>query len=308
MSERITDPDEIRRLVAEHGRWFHEIELAPGIVTPGEDSNRMKLPILDGLGLPGDLSGRRVLDVGCSDGYFAFEMERRGASVVAVDFVPETSTGFATARKILGSAVEYRMDNVYNLDPDEHGTFDVVLFLGVLYHLRNPLGGLDAVRSVLREGGELYLATLMIDQHFRLADGAVTTLADVDPALTDVPLWQAFPRDTLNGDFTNCFAPNRAALRAALEEARFRVEAFETVSMGGYARALAVHDPLAEKYRRLDGRLHTSPFDPSVPYFLEEEGAEHDITGRPPREPGSDREEPAPTEPSRPWWRFWRRS
>lgn len=305
MSECITDPDEIRRLVAEHGRWFHEIELAPGIVTPGEDSNRMKLPILDRLGLPRDLRGRRVLDVGCSDGYFAFEMERRGATVVAMDFVPETSTGFATARKILGSSVEYRMDNVYNLDPDEHGTFDVVLFLGVLYHLRNPLGGLDAVRSVLREGGALYVGTLMIDEHFRLADGAVTTLADVDPALTDVPLWQAFPGDVLNGDFTNCFAPNRAALCAALGEARFRVEAVETVSMGGYARAVAVEDPLADKYRRLDGRLHTAPFDPSVPYFLEEEGAVHEITGRPPQESDADR---AGRARPRPWWRFWGRS
>ena len=60
--ERITDPDEIRRLVAEHGRWWHEIELAPGIVTPGDDSNRMKLPILDELGLPSDLTGIRALE------------------------------------------------------------------------------------------------------------------------------------------------------------------------------------------------------------------------------------------------------
>lgn len=98
----ITDPTVIRRLIAEHGRWWHEIEVAPGIVTPGDDSNRMKLPILDRLGLALDLSGRRALDIGCSDGFFSFELERRGADVVAIDFVPETYTGFSTARRILG--------------------------------------------------------------------------------------------------------------------------------------------------------------------------------------------------------------
>ena len=82
------EPDEIRRLVAEHGRWWHEIEVAPGILTPGDDSNRMKLPILDALGLPHDLRGKRALDIGTSDGYFAFELEKRGAAVTAIDFFP----------------------------------------------------------------------------------------------------------------------------------------------------------------------------------------------------------------------------
>src|SRR5438105_6590169 len=107
--ERITDSKTIERLIAEHGRWWHEIEVAPGIVTPGDDSNRMKLPILDSLGLPQKMAGWRALDIGCSDGYFSFEMEKRGAEVVAIDFVPETYTGFATARKILDSKVAYRM-------------------------------------------------------------------------------------------------------------------------------------------------------------------------------------------------------
>jgi len=308
---RITDPAEIERLVAGHGRWWHEIELAPGIVTPGQDSNRMKLPLLDELGLPRDLRGLRALDVGCSDGYFAFEMEQRGATVLAIDFVPETYTGFSVARRILGSSVEYRMDNVYNLSPDSVGQFDVVLFLGVLYHLRNPLGGLDAVRSVLKEGGQLFLSTMMIDEHLLLADRTVTRLADLSPLLSDVPLWQAYPGGALNGDFTNCFAPNRAALVAALEEAQFRVEAVSTVSMGGYARAVAVHDPLAAKYQGLDTRLQKTPFDPAVPYYLDEEGSTHEVT-----KPRADSPVPAvPANPAvpatpeekdakRPWWRL----
>lgn len=296
MQQRITDRAEIERLVREHGRWWHEIELAPGIVTPGDDSNRMKLPILDQLGFPREMRGLRALDLGCSDGYFSFEMEKRGATVVAVDFVPDSYTGFATARQILGSSVEYRMDNVYNLSPEKYGEFDLVLFMGVLYHLRNPIGALDAIRSVLKEGGQLFVGTMMIDEYVLLPGGSTTTLEALNPALSGIPLWQAYPRDTLNGDYTNCFAPNRQALVAALEEAQFRVDAVSTVSMGGYARATAVSEPLTAKYQRLDVRLQKTPFDPTVPYFLDEEGSVHDVTGH----------GPAPVAAPKRWWQFWR--
>jgi len=274
------DRDEIARLVAEHGRWWHEIEVAPGIVTPGDDSNRMKLPILDALGLPRDLRGKRALDIGTSDGYFAFELEKRGAAVTAIDFVPETYSGFATARRILDSQVEYRMDNVYNLAPESYGTFDVVLFLGVLYHLRKPLAALDAIRSVMKEDAQLFVGTMLIDEYFLLPDGTTTTLDAIDPILKNVPLWQFYPGDALNGDYTNEFAPNRRALEAALAEAQFRVDELRIVSMGGYARATAVVDERTAKYRRLDARLETTAFDPSVPYFLDEEGSVHSVTGR----------------------------
>lgn len=280
MTEPIHDRATIEKLIAEHGRWWHEIELAPGIVTPGDDSNRMKLPILDELGLPRDMHGARALDIGCSDGYFTFEMERRGADVVAMDFVPETYTGFATARKILGSRAEYRMDNVYNIKPETWGGFDVVLFMGVLYHLRKPLAALDAIRSVMRKDAQLFVGTMLIDEYFLLPDGSVASLDALNPALKNVPLWQAYPGDTLNGDYTNCFAPNRRGLEVALEEAQFRVDAFKVVSMGGYARATAIVDERAGKYQRLDARLEQTPFDPSVPYFLDEEGSVHDVTGR----------------------------
>jgi hypothetical protein len=119
----------------------------------------------------------------------------------------------------------------------------------------------------------------------------------VHPLLKDVPLWQAYPGDSLNGDFTNCFAPNRRALEAALEEAQFRVDEMRIVSMGGYARASAIVDPRRAKYQQLDGRLHETPFDPSVPYFLDEEGSVHAVTGRAEQAAGPAR---------RPWWRIWR--
>jgi len=276
----ITDPELVRKMIAEHGRWFHEMELAPGVMTPGEDSNRLKLPILDSMGLPARCDGLRILDIGCSDGYFSFEMEKRGASVSAMDFVPENYTGFSVAKKVLGSAVEYRMDNVYNLDPSTHGTFDLVLFLGVLYHLRKPLAALDAVRSVLKMEGALFMATLLIDEFVVMPDGTTTTLRDLNPQLTGIPLWQSYPRDSLNGDFTNCSAPNRRALEVAIEEAGFAVEEFQIHSMGGYVRARAIHDDEAMRYQRLDERLAGEPFDPSVPYFLDTDPSRHTVTGR----------------------------
>lgn len=303
---RISDRATIRQLVAEHGRWWHQIELAPGIVTPGDDSNRMKLPILDGLGLPQDMTGLRLLDIGCSDGFFSFSMEERGATVVAFDFVPETHTGFATARKILGSDVEYRMDNVYNVTPETYGSFDVVLFLGVLYHLRKPLAALDAIRSVMKPGGQLFVGTMMIDEYLQLPDGSVTTLDAVNPLLRTVPLWQAYPGDSLNGDYTNCSAPNQRALEVALTEAQFRVDEVRTVSMGGYARATAIIDERVAKYQRLDDRLHTTPFDPSVPYFLDEEGAVHTVTPRSNTEVTTSAGATSSETPKSAWWKIWR--
>jgi len=86
----------------------------------------------------------------------------------------------------------------------------------------------------------------------------------------------------LNGDFTNCFAPNMRALHVALGDSGFQVEASKELSGAGFARATAIDNRIADKYRILDSRIHESPFDPSVPYYLDEEGAEHTLTGRRP--------------------------
>ena len=147
---------------------------------------------------------------------------------------------------------------------------------------------------------------MLIDEYVQLPDGRVTTLEELNPLLRTVPLWQAYPGDSLNGDYTNCFAPNMQALTVALGEAQFRVESSRIVSMGGYAKAIAIADPLAAKYQNLDGRLESAPFDPSVPYFLDEEGSVHSVTPRREDDAQHSATSPRPEMRARRWWHFWR--
>ena len=146
-----TDAAELRRAVAEI-RWFHRLDLGDGLSTPGEDDTPEKLKALH---LPQDLRGRTVLDVGAWDGFFSFEAERRGATrVLATDDFCwggrgwGTKAGFDLAHRALGSRVESKQIGVLDLSPETVGVFDLVLFLGVLYHMRHPLLAFERVASV----------------------------------------------------------------------------------------------------------------------------------------------------------------
>ena len=136
-------------------RWYHTIDLGAGIVTQGVDDSPVRLARAQ---LPPSLHGLTVLDIGAWDGFFSFECERRGAArVVAADHFSwngpgwGTKAGFALAREALGSRVEDIDIDVMELSPERVGTFDVVLFLGVLYHLRHPFLALERVASVTRD-------------------------------------------------------------------------------------------------------------------------------------------------------------
>jgi tRNA (mo5U34)-methyltransferase len=138
-------------------RWFHRIDLGGGLITPGVDDTPAKLHRLQ---LPEKFSGRSVLDIGAWDGFFSFEAERRGARRVLATEIwagRGTKAGFELARRALGSRVEDRRVDVFDLSPGAVGVFDLVLFLGVLYHLRHPLLALERVSSVT--GGQLILET-----------------------------------------------------------------------------------------------------------------------------------------------------
>jgi tRNA (mo5U34)-methyltransferase len=133
-------------------KWCHPIQLE-GIQTRPEWYVRRRFARrLQFLQIPENLTGRSVLDIGAWDGFFSFECERRGASrILAVDTYAwdhHGMEGFLLAHRVLESKVEYMRLAAEELDPASIGRFDLVLFLGVLYHLRSPIDVLDRVRAV----------------------------------------------------------------------------------------------------------------------------------------------------------------
>ncbi len=135
--------------------WCHPIDLGGGLVTRPEWHVRQRFARrLRFLSLPEDLTGKSVLDIGAWDGFFSFECERRGASrVLAIDtyaWEVHGKDGFLLAHSVLNSKVESMRLAAEDLDPQAIGQFDVVLFLGVLYHLRSPISVLDRLRAITR--------------------------------------------------------------------------------------------------------------------------------------------------------------
>src|SRR5215212_10626501 len=156
MSNQTSNSDVIRKKLDEvvddqreafySSGWWHSIDLGHGNVTPGVHKIEELRDNYNRLGLPSDLSGKRLLDIGCWDGFYSFEAERHGAEVVAVDvWRPET---FFIAHKALNSQVRFLETSVYELSREQVGSFDIVLFLGVLYHLQHPLLALQRVCEV----------------------------------------------------------------------------------------------------------------------------------------------------------------
>ncbi len=217
--------------------WYHQIELMPGVVTPGVCDPTGTLAEIHP---PEDCHGLKVLDIGTADGFFAFEFERRGAEVVAMDYRPYGDSGFAVASEILGSRVKFVHEGVYGISPEKYGQFDIVLCLGLLYHLRDPLRALDIIRSVCRR--TLYIESHALDNHVLLPDGSVTTLAAMSAALQELPLMQFYPGTVLNNDPTNYWGPNRKCLELMAVEAGFRV--CESKLFG--SRAILICEPVVD--------------------------------------------------------------
>lgn len=206
--------------LAKHSHWYHTIKLPGGLTTPGLYDMP---PAASRIGMPESLRGRRCLDVGTADGFWAFEMERRGASeVVAMDLggtasldwppaaspVPQEAmpsvARFNLAHEALGSRVQWVAGSVYDLTPATLGSFDFAFIGSMLLHLRDPVQALAAVRTVVR--GEL------------LVNEAVSL-----PLTLLRPWW---PAARLVGAVQPAWwVPNVAGLRRFVETAGFQVVA-----------------------------------------------------------------------------------
>ena len=182
--------------------WWHTIDVAPGLATPGSWDLRGLAPRLP---WPSpSLAGRRCLDVGTRDGFWAFEMERRRATdVVGIDLPGVGASTFAAAAAALDFRARRVELDLHDLDPADVGTFDLVVVGYVLGLVRDPLGALEAVRRVCAR--------------------SVVVLDVVSLGLCLLP---SLPSSRLaaRGDGDECFVFNRRGLRRAVELAGFEVE------------------------------------------------------------------------------------
>lgn len=222
--------------------WWHSIDLGNGVVTPGQKSPTDHEAELQALGLTKlDLGGKSVIDIGGWDGYYAFYAERQEASRVAVldhytwaldipgimeywrtckeeNTVPDAyhttkhwhpdtlpgKAGFDVAKKALNSSVEEMVLDLMDCDLKQVGTWDISLYIGVLYHMQDPLRALKRLATITKE-----LAV-------------VETEAIVIPGYEHEAMWRFFPSNELNNDVSNWWAPNLKALEGALLAAGFR--------------------------------------------------------------------------------------
>jgi tRNA (mo5U34)-methyltransferase len=211
----------------DYAPWFHNLHLPNGTQTapnhPLGDFPAFKWRQVSAQ-LPTDLTGWRALDIGCNAGFYSIELARRGANVIALDKDPHflRQATWAVEQFGLEDKIEVRQGQVYDL-ARWNERFDLVLFLGVFYHLRYPLLGLDLVAE--RVNRLLLFQTLTMP-----GDEVIETPADQDfndrRPLTE-PGWpkMAFIEKKLAGDITNWWAPNHACVEAMLRSSGLRVVA-----------------------------------------------------------------------------------
>lgn len=217
----------IQQRIAELGPWFHNLHLPNGVRTAPDhflgDFPMFKWQELSSF-IPADLSGWRALDIGCNAGFYSFELARRGARVTGIDMDTRYLRQAEWAARELGlsDTVEFRQMQVYDFarEPDE---YDLVLFLGVLYHLRYPLLGLDIVtRRVSR---------LMVLQTLTMPGNEVYYQQDHNINEREILLDRGWPKgafieSSFAGDPTNWWIFNHAGVEALLRSAGMRITGY----------------------------------------------------------------------------------
>jgi tRNA (mo5U34)-methyltransferase len=230
-------PEDLKQEI-DSRKWFHIMDVGQGIVTPGKDPTPAKLEALD---LP-DLRGKSVIDVGAFDGFFSFECERRGAKrVVASDHFVWNWPGHDSRRniellcKIFDSRIELLDIPVEDIGPQTAGTYDVVLFLGVLYHAPDPIRYLRNMLSITKE---VMVLETMVD------------LLDVKQ-----PAAAFYDGNAYNNDDTLYFGPNRLAVEAMLKKVGFAGVEYKTMWHTNTRQELDPTAPRGAPGELLSGRM-----------------------------------------------------
>jgi len=235
-------PQEIVEKI-DSGRWYHAIEIQPGCFTPGKV--RPKTRFVD-YPQTSCLADKKVLDIGAWDGGYTFLMEQRGAEVTAFDIQDPSSSGFNRAKEILGSKAKHILGSVYDLDPLRHGTYDIVLFFGVFYHLFDPVRALFNINRVLKEGGILLFEGAILDYAYNVDETWRPMLGNME-AYTTVPL-SYYTSKTYWNDWSTWYVPNKLCLQEWIRSAGFEVTTMNAIERNsrGYGLATKIGDPMFE--------------------------------------------------------------
>ncbi|MGX2039327.1 TIGR04290 family methyltransferase [Methylocaldum sp. MU1018] len=224
LSGTVGTRERIERRVRELGEWFHNLDLGGVRTAPNHflgDYPAVKWrQFADAL--PADLSGRSVLDIGCNAGFYAIEMKKRGAErVVGIDSDEAYLAQARFAAEVKGLDIEFRRLSVYNVAALGE-TFDLVMFMGVFYHLRHPLLAMDLIHEhVARD--------LLLFQSMQRGSPEIEAVGR-DYGLEERTVFErpGFPRmhfieHRYSGDPTNWWIPNRACTEAMLRSAGFEI-------------------------------------------------------------------------------------
>jgi tRNA (mo5U34)-methyltransferase len=220
--------------------WWHSFKLPDGSFIDGVCSLASLEERIAQFPIPNDLHGKRVLDIGTWDGWFAFEMERRGAEVLAIDCWDNPRFHEIHAR--LGSRVEYRQIDIYKLTPELVGRFDIVLFMGVLYHLKHPLLALERVCALTTEMAAV--DSFVLRETHRPGENIETR-----------PVMEFYETAEMGGQTDNWVGPSLPCLMAFCRTAGFaRVE----------FRSLVEHSACVACFRRWEPPSHHAQTAPEL--------------------------------------------
>ena len=225
LSEEANKSGDMQRIVTDLNPWFHNLHLPDGTQTapdhPLGDFPFYKWKEIESF-LPKKLEGTRTLDIGCNAGFYSFELARRGAHAIGIDINAHYLAQARWAAELYGleDSAEFKRMQVYDLTAIED-SFDIVLFMGVFYHLRYPLLGLDIVARKVKH--LMIFQTLTIPGEEVCEDSTGHTLNDREVMLH--PGWpkMGFIEDSFANDPTNWWAPNHAGVEAMLRSSGMRV-------------------------------------------------------------------------------------
>src|SRR4051794_20939469 len=216
--------EQIQENIQKLGKWFHNIDLRGVKTAPDHflgDYPNVKFQRF-AHAIPKDLTGKTVLDIGCNAGFYSIEMKRRGAArVVGIDSDERYLAQARFAAEVLNADLEFKNMSVYDV-ASLGEKFDVVIFMGVLYHLRHPLLALDLLYENVVKG-------ILIFQSMQRGS------TEIEPLKYDYPFWETdlflkpgFPQmyfieNRYSNDPTNWWIPNAACMEAMLRSAGFQI-------------------------------------------------------------------------------------